>query len=253
VNGTLVTTLNAGQFYSYMGTAVGGVQRVDVVETSKPALIGHFLVGGRYGDTLYDRGLDWDDTPLPATELRGDPSFSLVIPTIQFLRQYHVATPTTGFRLHSLTLISMTSSVSTVRLNGAQIPAEYGAFSPIAGSDYSFARLQVPVGSYSLSSSTPLGVYGSGFDDDRSYAYPAGFGLVNLEEYPGGADSVPSAETGGGADSAPSVETGGGGNTTTPPTLAATGANLEWLMVAGLIPAIAGAGLLTVRRRKRSA
>jgi LPXTG-motif cell wall-anchored protein len=41
--------------------------------------------------------------------------------------------------------------------------------------------------------------------------------------------------------------------TTTTPTLAATGANLEWLMVAGLIAVIAGAGFLTVSRRKRTA
>jgi len=35
--------------------------------------------------------------------------------------------------------------------------------------------------------------------------------------------------------------------------LATTGANVEWLMVAGLIAAIAGAGFLTVSRRKRTA
>mgnify|MGYP002628584526 CR=1 FL=1 len=41
--------------------------------------------------------------------------------------------------------------------------------------------------------------------------------------------------------------------TTTTPTLAKTGANVEWLMVAGLIAVIAGAGFLTVIRRKRTA
>jgi LPXTG-motif cell wall-anchored protein len=40
---------------------------------------------------------------------------------------------------------------------------------------------------------------------------------------------------------------------TTTPTLAATGGNVEWLIVAGLITVIAGAGLLTVSRRKHSA
>jgi len=46
-------------------------------------------------------------------------------------------------------------------------------------------------------------------------------------------------------------------NTATPaaitPKLAATGANVEWLLVAGLIAVIAGAGFLTVSRRKRTA
>jgi hypothetical protein len=221
VNGGLVATLNAGQFYSHSGTAVSGVQRVDIVETSKPALVGHFLVDGRYGTALYPTGSldDVTEEPLLA-ELNGDPSFSLVTPTLQFLRQYNVATPASGFRLHTLTLITLTSSVSTVRLNGAQIPAGYGTFSPIAGSDYSIARLEVPAGSYSLSSSTGLGVYGSGFDRDISYAYPAGFGLVNLIEYPGGADSVPSVEAGGGGNTTPA--------TTTPATsLAATGTSVS--------------------------
>jgi LPXTG-motif cell wall-anchored protein len=41
--------------------------------------------------------------------------------------------------------------------------------------------------------------------------------------------------------------------TTTTPTLATTGANVEGLMVAGLLAVIAGAGFLTVSRRKRTA
>jgi LPXTG-motif cell wall-anchored protein len=40
---------------------------------------------------------------------------------------------------------------------------------------------------------------------------------------------------------------------TTTPKLATTGANVEWLLVAGLIAVIAGAGFLTVSRRKRPA
>jgi LPXTG-motif cell wall-anchored protein len=40
---------------------------------------------------------------------------------------------------------------------------------------------------------------------------------------------------------------------TTTPTLAATGANVEWLMFAGLIAVIAGASFLTISRRKRTA
>jgi LPXTG-motif cell wall-anchored protein len=38
---------------------------------------------------------------------------------------------------------------------------------------------------------------------------------------------------------------------TTTPTLAATGANVEWLFVAGLIAVVAGSGFLAVSRRKR--
>jgi hypothetical protein len=99
VNGSVVATLNAGQVYSHSGTAVSGVQRVDTVQTSKPSLVGHFLVDGRYGTALYvPPGTDDNDDPLPPRELNGDPSFSLVTPTLQFLRQYNVATPASGFR-----------------------------------------------------------------------------------------------------------------------------------------------------------
>lgn len=244
INGSVVATLNAGQVYSHSGTAVSGVQQVDAVETSKPALIGHFLLNGDYGVA----GVD------------GDPSFSLVTPTLQFLRQYNVATPTTGFRLHSLTLITLTSSASTVLLNGAAIPGGYGAFSPIAESDYSIARLQVPAGSYSLSSSTGLGVYGAGFDDDISYAYSAGFGLVNLVEYPGGADSVPSGEDGAednaGGDGA-GGRAGGDGeeanvSLSAQPELAATGAsvgNLGWLALLLLTLGVVLASSAVISRR----
>lgn len=41
--------------------------------------------------------------------------------------------------------------------------------------------------------------------------------------------------------------------TTTTPTLATTGANVEWLLVGGLIAVIAGSGFLAVSRRKRTA
>jgi LPXTG-motif cell wall-anchored protein len=41
--------------------------------------------------------------------------------------------------------------------------------------------------------------------------------------------------------------------TTTPPTLAKTGAEVEWIIFAGLISALVGAGFLTVSRRKRTA
>lgn len=243
INGIDVANLNAGQTYRHLGTTQSGVQRVDAVQTSKPVLIGHFLLQGDYG----------------VTDVDGDPSFSLVIPTLQFLKQYNVATPTTGFRLHSLTLITLTSSVSTVRLNGAQIPAEYGTFSPIAGSDNSFARLQVPAGSYSLSSSTGLGVYGSGFDNDISYAYPAGFGLVNLVEYPGGADTVPSDEGGGGGGAG--GDSGGGGTGASPaqvkpPTLAETGPDLSLVLVGSGVSAlllVIGAAATLASRRKLAA
>jgi len=40
-------------------------------------------------------------------------------------------------------------------------------------------------------------------------------------------------------------------STTTTPTLATTGANVEWLMIAGLLAVIAGASFLTVSRRRR--
>jgi LPXTG-motif cell wall-anchored protein len=36
-----------------------------------------------------------------------------------------------------------------------------------------------------------------------------------------------------------------------PPALAATGANVEWLMFAGLMAVVAGSGFLVARRRRR--
>ena len=221
VNGNEVATLNAGQVHSYVGQPSSGVQLVDVVETSKPVLIGHgYRIGNYQGQT-------------------GDPAFSLVTPTVQFLRQYTVATPASGFAVNSLTLITLTSSVSSLRLNGA--PIDGGSFTAISGSNYSVARLTVSAGSYSISGPSGIGVYVSGFNSHNSYAYPGGFALVNLVQNPGGVEELLSA-----------AETPAPASTTTPK-LATTGANVEWLLVAGLIAVIAGAGFLTVSRRKRTA
>lgn len=172
INGIFEITLNAGQKHLYEGRISGNVQPVDVLETTKPVLVGHGLRFGSYG----------------ASNLTGDPAFSLVTPTVQFLKRYTVATPASGFGVNSLTLITLTSSVPSVLLNGAAVTS--GSFTPIENSTYSIARIEVPAGNYSLSSSSGIGVYVSGFNSFNSYAYPGGFAMVNLVENPGGVASL---------------------------------------------------------------
>lgn len=223
INGATVATLGAGQVYTYGGRLSGGIQQVDMVETSKPVLIAHGYLDGRYG----------------ASNQSGDPAFSLVTPTAQFLRQYTVSTPASGFAVNSVTLITKTSSVSTVRLNGSPVSA--GSFTAVSGTDFSVARLEVAAGNYSISGGSGVGVYVAGFNNANSYAYPGGFALVNLIETPGGVDEILSNISG---TQAPSDDSGES-------ELAATGADVSsggWATLAGIMLVLGGLFLMRLKR-----
>lgn len=170
VDGVEVATLNAGQFYAFTGTVTGGVQGVNRIETSKPVLVGQGLQSGSYGTTLQS----------------GDPALSLVAPTLQFLSGYTVATPASGFAVNSIVVIAKTADTASVRVGGNPV----SPFVAIPNTDYSYIRVEVAPGSYSVTSNSGIGVYVAGFNSVNSYAYPGGFAMVNLIENPGGVESV---------------------------------------------------------------
>lgn len=235
INGSAVATLNAGQRYLHTGQPSSGVQLVDVVQTSKPVLIGQGYRSGRVAPS----------GPHGYAGQSGDPAFSLVTPTAQFLRQYTLATPASGFAVNSLTLLTLTSSVSSLRLNGA--PIADGSFIPVAGSDYSVARIVVPAGNYLLSGNSGVGVYVSGFNEANSYAYPGGFALIDLVQNPGGVDALLSVgDSGSGGGSAGQALT-----VAAEPELAATGVQSASAPLWALSSVLLGLALLLFRLRSR--
>jgi LPXTG-motif cell wall-anchored protein len=96
--------------------------------------------------------------------------------------------------------------------------------------------------------STPVNLSLTGGDADSPQVTVSSTGLVTLVwARNDGSNSI--IQSSAFRESTPSAAPAA----STTPTLAATGANVEWLVFAGLIAAIAGAGFLTVSRRKRTA
>jgi LPXTG-motif cell wall-anchored protein len=96
--------------------------------------------------------------------------------------------------------------------------------------------------------STPVNLSLTGGDADSPQVTVSSTGLVTLVwARNDGSNSI--IQSSAFRESTPSAAPAA----STTPTLATTGANVEWLMIAGLLAAIAGVSFLTVSRRKRTA
>ena len=155
VNGTEVATLNRGQFHQQI------IDGSSVVSATKPVLLAQYSNG-----TTYDG-------------VTSDPFMMLVTPAEQFLSQYTFATPATGFRANFVNVVTPTTEVGNVTLDGAAVPG--GEFTPIPGTSFSSAQLDLTAGSHTMSSPNGFGIYVYGFDQDDSYGYPGGaaFAAIN--------------------------------------------------------------------------
>ena len=172
LGGTVIATLNAGEVHTF-GGAAGSVPLAQLLSADKPVLVIDVPTYGDYSGAT------------------GDPSTTLVAPTLQLLNEYTVATPSSGFAVNTLTLIAKSAEIGSVLLDGTAVAVVN--FTAIASTDYSVARLRVTPGSYSISAPSNLAVYVEGFNDYNSYAYSGGYASVNLIENPGG--TTPSSAT----------------------------------------------------------
>lgn len=155
VNGTEVATLNRGQFHQQI------IDGSSVVTATKPVLLAQ-----------YSNGTTFDG-------VTSDPFMMLVTPAEQFLNQYTFTTPATGFRANYVNVVTPTSETGNVTLDGVAVGA--GAFTPIPGTSFSSAQLDISLGSHTMSSPRAFGIYVYGFDTDDSYGYPGGaaFAAIN--------------------------------------------------------------------------
>lgn len=151
INGTSVATLAAGQFHETI------LNEASVIETSGPVLVAQYS-----NSTTYDG-------------VTSDPFEMLVPPYEQFLANYTVTTPASGFSLNFINVVVPDAAVGQLMLDGAVVPASQ--FSPIGGSGFSGAQLAVDLGAHTLDASVPFGVFVYGFDRDDSYGYPGGLSL----------------------------------------------------------------------------
>jgi len=156
INGAVVATLNKGQVHQQI------IDGQSTVSADKPILMAQYANGGTYDNKI------------------GDPFMMLTTPTEQFLSDYTFTTPATGFDSNFVNVVSPTDSVGDVKLDGTTVGA--GAFTPIGSTGFSGAQLDLTLGSHTVTSSKPVGVYVYGFNDDDSYGYPGGAAYAAISD-----------------------------------------------------------------------
>jgi hypothetical protein len=87
-----------------------------------------------------------------------------------FNRDIRFCTAPGGYLSHHLNLIVPTGSLGTVQIDGV---AFAGPFTPMPGTGYSHATVQVGAGIHRVTCSQPLGVIVYGWNEYESYAWPA--------------------------------------------------------------------------------
>ncbi|HEU4389272.1 MAG TPA: PKD domain-containing protein, partial [Blastocatellia bacterium] len=150
VNGNLVATLNAGQWYEQLITGPAHIL------ASNPILV------AQYGNSqLYEYGSG------------GDPYMSLVPPVTKYLNSYAVSSVFTDFEASNyLNIVTPTSAIGTILLDGTVIGSSN--FAPVGASGYSVAQLLVGKGLHNLNGSAPFGVMGYGLAAADAYGHPCG-------------------------------------------------------------------------------
>jgi hypothetical protein len=151
INGTLVATLNKGQFHEQIITGAA------VITTSGPALVAQ-----------YSNGTGYDG-------VTSDPFMMLVTPYEQYLTNYTVATPASGFDINFVNVVVPDSEVSNITLDG--VPVLASSFTAIGSSGYSGAQLPISVGTHNLAGTLPFGAFVYGFGTNDSYGYASGGSL----------------------------------------------------------------------------
>lgn len=156
IDGSLVTTLNFGDFYETILTSPAEI------EASNPILV-----------MQYANGDDWD----PNLSQNGDPFMMLIPPSEQFMDHYTFATPSSGFLFHYVTVTIPTGAIGSLKLDGANV--DPALFTSIGTSGYSGAGISISEGPHTLinEGGVPFGIYSYGFAEYDSYGYAGGLSL----------------------------------------------------------------------------
>jgi RHS repeat-associated protein len=153
INGTVVATLNRGQFYETMLS-----QPAEIV-THQPALVAQFGISGTF-----------DNATL------GDPEMTLIQPVPQYLSNYILTIPQQGFLANYINVVVPQSALASFTVDGAPVSASQ--FTAIGNSGYVSAQLAVNPGTHVVAAAQPFGasVYGLAIED--AYGYPGGFSFA---------------------------------------------------------------------------
>lgn len=150
-DGTVVATLNAGQFYETIITGSSFIQATQPIMALQ-----------------YSNGTDYDG-------VTSDP-FMTLIPAINQFDTRHIINTPNGFTNY-VNIVVPTANINNIILDGTAISSSN--FTPVTGnSTYSTAQLSITEGSHVLTSTVPFGLIGYGFATYDSYAYPSSLKLT---------------------------------------------------------------------------
>ncbi len=147
IGGNLVATLARGEFHHLT------LKTAAVILASAPVSV-----------MQYANSSDFDSVT------DADP-FMVIVPHVQMFNPTHVVcTAPLDFTAHYVNIIAPNTAIGALTLDGAVVPA--AAFTPIAGSVFSYAQRPVGVGVHTVSSPNPVGVAIYGWAEYDSYGYP---------------------------------------------------------------------------------
>jgi hypothetical protein len=155
-----IPVLHSGEWFEFM--AEGDFE----LNATKPVMVGQFMAA----EHAPEPGQQPGDAEI------GDPAFMLVVPTVQYRKDYVFLAPP-AYDQDFINIVSKPGAeviLDGVALSGSQ-------FEPIGTGEYWVIRLPVDDGVHSVVSEEPIGVLSYGFDQYVSYGYPAGLDLKRLD------------------------------------------------------------------------
>ena len=156
-------TLNAGQWYDYLGTASF------TIEATAPILVGQFMTG--QFDPLNPETGAQD----PRWAGIGDPAFIIGVPIEQYRTDYRFLVPA-KYKEDYITIVAPKDA--SAQLDGEAVADNL--FHTFGDGTYKYAYIMVEDGVHTITATKPIGLFSYGIDRAVSYGYPAGLDLREL-------------------------------------------------------------------------
>ncbi len=150
INGTAVSTLNAGEYYETI------LKSSSYIKTNKPVLVGQ-----------YSNSSSFDG-------ISSDP-FMAIVPALNQFDTEHIINTPSGFTDY-INIVVPTTAINDVELDGTDIDAS--EFTNVEGTTYSSAQIKISGGKHTITSNQKIGILGYGYANYDSYGYPSSLRLV---------------------------------------------------------------------------
>jgi len=176
VNGTLVKTLNAGDFYE-----ITTLQGPTSIQGTNPILVGQFLHTSQFGTT--------------GNRSYGDPAYALVFPVEQFDQSYtFIEAERDLFHRNFVNVVADPAGIATLTITGptgsgvSGLVSSIATFKTIPGSNYQYAQVELPQnakgqGSYTMSGTKPFGITVYALGPADAYSYTGGSLLKTITPF----------------------------------------------------------------------